>query len=219
VGAEVIASITEQCFHYLEAPPLRVTGHDIPYPPAKLEKHHLPDLDRILDAVDRVLDRPNSLTPTAGWSDDRGVPPSRPRRGLPEAEIVQWLVAQGDDVRLNQPIAEVETAKAIVELPSPFAGTVSALHAAAGDVVEVGSPLIAFEVEAPASTPGAASEPGSAGAGRAEPEPRCRTSSATALRRARRDARSAAPARARARRAQVTQTVAAQVCTMPRMTW
>ena len=68
--------------------------------------------------------------------------------GLPEAEIVQWLVAQGDDVRLNQPIAEVETAKAIVELPSPFAGTVSALHAAAGDVVEVGSPLIAFEVEA-----------------------------------------------------------------------
>ena len=61
VAAELIASVTEQCFHYLEAPPLRVTGHDIPYPPAKLEKHHLPDLDRILDAVDRVLDRPNSF--------------------------------------------------------------------------------------------------------------------------------------------------------------
>lgn len=66
VGAEVVASITEQCFHHLEAPPQRVTGHDIPYPPAKLEKHHLPDLDRILDAVDRVLDRPNSLTSAAG---------------------------------------------------------------------------------------------------------------------------------------------------------
>lgn len=62
LGAEVIASITELCFHHLEAPPVRVTGHDIPYPPAKLEKHHLPDLDRILDAVDRVLDRPNSLS-------------------------------------------------------------------------------------------------------------------------------------------------------------
>ncbi|WP_426183315.1 alpha-ketoacid dehydrogenase subunit beta [Microbacterium sp. TWP3-1-2b2] len=62
VAAEVIASITERCFEYLESPPLRVTGHDIPYPPAKLEKFHLPDLDRILDAVDRVLDRPNSLT-------------------------------------------------------------------------------------------------------------------------------------------------------------
>jgi pyruvate dehydrogenase E1 component beta subunit len=61
VAAEVIASITEHCFEYLESPPLRVTGHDIPYPPAKLEKFHLPDLDRILDAVDRVLDRPNSL--------------------------------------------------------------------------------------------------------------------------------------------------------------
>jgi len=62
VAAEVIASITERCFEYLESPPLRVTGHDVPYPPAKLEKFHLPDLDRILDAVDRVLDRPNSLT-------------------------------------------------------------------------------------------------------------------------------------------------------------
>ncbi|GAB3599089.1 alpha-ketoacid dehydrogenase subunit beta [Microbacterium tumbae] len=62
VAAEVIAGVTESCFEYLEAAPLRVTGHDIPYPPAKLERHHLPDLDRILDAVDRVLDRPNSMT-------------------------------------------------------------------------------------------------------------------------------------------------------------
>ena len=65
VGAEIVASVTEQCFHYLEAPPQRVTGHDIPYPPAKLEKHHIPDLDRILDAVDRVLDRPHSLMSSA----------------------------------------------------------------------------------------------------------------------------------------------------------
>ncbi|MCT9820005.1 alpha-ketoacid dehydrogenase subunit beta [Microbacterium sp. W1N] len=57
VGAEIIASVTEQCFEYLEAAPQRVTGFDIPYPPAKLERHHLPDLDRILDAVDRVLGR------------------------------------------------------------------------------------------------------------------------------------------------------------------
>ncbi|KNY07080.1 alpha-ketoacid dehydrogenase subunit beta [Microbacterium sp. GCS4] len=62
VAAEVIASVTERCFEYLESAPLRITGHDVPYPPAKLEKYHLPDLDRILDAVDRVLDRPNSLT-------------------------------------------------------------------------------------------------------------------------------------------------------------
>ncbi|GAA5153785.1 transketolase C-terminal domain-containing protein [Microbacterium pseudoresistens] len=62
VAAEVIASITEKCFTWLEAAPLRVTGHDIPYPPAKLERHHLPDLDRILDAVDRVMDEPRSMT-------------------------------------------------------------------------------------------------------------------------------------------------------------
>ncbi len=62
IAAEVIASVTERCFEYLESAPLRVTGHDVPYPPAKLEKYHLPDLDRILDAVDRVMDRPHSLT-------------------------------------------------------------------------------------------------------------------------------------------------------------
>ncbi|MGZ0710955.1 alpha-ketoacid dehydrogenase subunit beta (plasmid) [Coraliomargarita sp. W4R53] len=62
VGAEIVASITERCFNYLEAAPVRVTGHDIPYPPAKLERLHIPDIDRILDGVDRALDRPNSLT-------------------------------------------------------------------------------------------------------------------------------------------------------------
>ncbi|WP_424935697.1 MULTISPECIES: dihydrolipoamide acetyltransferase family protein [Bacteria] len=67
--------------------------------------------------------------------------------GLTEAEVVQWLVAEGDTVTLNQTLAEVETAKAVVELPSPYEGTVAALHAAAGDTVEVGAPLIAFTVE------------------------------------------------------------------------
>lgn len=66
--------------------------------------------------------------------------------GLPEAEIVQWLVDEGDEVSLNQTIAEVETAKAVVEIPSPYAGTVRGLHAAAGDVVAVGSPLVSFAV-------------------------------------------------------------------------
>jgi 2-oxoisovalerate dehydrogenase E1 component beta subunit len=50
-GAEVVARLTEQCFHYLEAPILRVTGFDIPYPPPRLERLHLPDVDRILDAI------------------------------------------------------------------------------------------------------------------------------------------------------------------------
>jgi 2-oxoisovalerate dehydrogenase E1 component beta subunit len=57
LGAEIAATITERCFHHLEAAPVRVTGHDIVYPPARLEKHHVPDLDRILDGVDRVLGR------------------------------------------------------------------------------------------------------------------------------------------------------------------
>lgn len=53
-GAEVAARLTEQCFHYLEAPILRVAGFDIPYPPPVLEQHHLPGVDRILDAMARL---------------------------------------------------------------------------------------------------------------------------------------------------------------------
>jgi pyruvate dehydrogenase E1 component beta subunit len=53
-GAEVVARLTEQCFHYLHAPVLRATGLDIPYPPPKLERHQLPDVDRILDTIARL---------------------------------------------------------------------------------------------------------------------------------------------------------------------
>jgi pyruvate dehydrogenase E2 component (dihydrolipoamide acetyltransferase) len=62
--------------------------------------------------------------------------------GLTEAALVNWLVAVGDEVRTDQPIAEVETAKSVVEVPSPFAGVVTVLHGAAGDVLAVGAPLI-----------------------------------------------------------------------------
>jgi len=66
--------------------------------------------------------------------------------GLEDAEIVEWKVAEGDAVELNQPLVDVNTAKALVEIPSPFAGTIVTLHGAAGDVVEVGTPLITIEV-------------------------------------------------------------------------
>jgi pyruvate dehydrogenase E1 component beta subunit len=56
LGAEIAARVTETCFHSLEAPVLRVGGYDTPYPPSKLEEEYLPDLDRVLDAVDRVME-------------------------------------------------------------------------------------------------------------------------------------------------------------------
>ncbi|HWB65831.1 MAG TPA: dihydrolipoamide acetyltransferase family protein [Mycobacteriales bacterium] len=67
--------------------------------------------------------------------------------GLTEGEILNWLVAVGDEVRLNQPIVEVETAKAAVEIPSPYAGVVTALHHQAGETVDVGTPIITFDVQ------------------------------------------------------------------------
>lgn len=62
--------------------------------------------------------------------------------GLEEAEISAWLVGEGDEVALNQPLVEVETAKAVVEIPSPVAGRILSLHAAQGSTVRVGAPLV-----------------------------------------------------------------------------
>jgi 2-oxoisovalerate dehydrogenase E2 component (dihydrolipoyl transacylase) len=67
--------------------------------------------------------------------------------GLEDAEVVRWLIAEGDEVDLNQPIVEVDTAKALVEIPSPFKGKVVKLHGAEGDTVKVGAPLVTFELE------------------------------------------------------------------------
>ena len=67
--------------------------------------------------------------------------------GLTEGEILKWLVAAGDEVKLNQPIVEVETAKAAVEVPSPFAGVVTELHFAAGEIVDVGAVIITFDTD------------------------------------------------------------------------
>ena len=66
--------------------------------------------------------------------------------GLTESEILSWKVGVGDTVTLNQVIAEVETAKAVVELPSPFAGVIKELHEQPGTIVEVGKPIVSFEV-------------------------------------------------------------------------
>jgi pyruvate dehydrogenase E2 component (dihydrolipoamide acetyltransferase) len=65
--------------------------------------------------------------------------------GLTEGDILKWMVAVGDTVDVNDTIAEVETVKAAVELPSPWAGVVTALHAAEGETVPVGSPIISID--------------------------------------------------------------------------
>nr|WP_221374096.1 dihydrolipoamide acetyltransferase family protein [Actinoplanes polyasparticus] len=62
--------------------------------------------------------------------------------GLTEAEVVRWLVAEGDVVEVDQPVVEVETAKSLVEVPTPYAGTVATRHAPEGGVLEVGKPLL-----------------------------------------------------------------------------
>ena len=93
--------------------------------------------------------------------------------GLPDAEIVEWLVEEGSEVKLDQPLVSMETAKAVVEVPSPFTGRVVKFHGQAGDVIQTGAPLAEFAVEgddetsapepeaapAPVEAPAAASEP------------------------------------------------------------
>jgi pyruvate dehydrogenase E2 component (dihydrolipoamide acetyltransferase) len=73
--------------------------------------------------------------------------------GLAEAEIVRWHVNVGDTVKVDQPMVAVETAKAVVEVPSPYSGRIQALHGKPGDVVATGAPLVEFELEAGSAAP------------------------------------------------------------------
>ncbi|WP_261558950.1 dihydrolipoamide acetyltransferase family protein [Frankia tisae] len=99
--------------------------------------------------------------------------------GLTDADVVRWLVQVGDSVTVNQPLVEVETAKAVVEIPSPFAGVLVEIHGEAGSTMAVGAPLLtirtadagqpadepaAATLAPPAATPG--SDGGTAGGGR-----------------------------------------------------
>lgn len=105
--------------------------------------------------------------------------------GLTEAEIVSWKVAPGEQVAVNQVLVEIETAKSLVELPSPFAGTVTALLVEEGQTVEVGTPIISVDsaggaIELTAPGPGeaatgevaAAAAEVRAGVATTEPEPK-----------------------------------------------
>src|SRR5947199_8284271 len=67
--------------------------------------------------------------------------------GLEDAEIVAWHVSEGETVALNQTLVEVNTAKALVEIPAPWEGVVEKLHAGEGDVVKVGQPLVSIRVD------------------------------------------------------------------------
>ena len=67
--------------------------------------------------------------------------------GLPDATIVEWLVKEGDSIKLDAPLVSMETAKAVVEVPSPYTGKVLKLHGAAGDVINTGAALAEFELD------------------------------------------------------------------------
>jgi 2-oxoisovalerate dehydrogenase E2 component (dihydrolipoyl transacylase) len=79
--------------------------------------------------------------------------------GLTEADILTWSVKPGDTVAVNQTLVEVETAKAAVELPSPFAGVVTELHAEAGSTVQVGTPIITIDIGGTGPEPDEATAP------------------------------------------------------------
>ncbi len=69
--------------------------------------------------------------------------------GLPDAEIQQWYVNEGDEITLDQPLVAMETAKAVVDVPSPIAGRVAKLHGKPGDIILTGAPLIEFVSDTP----------------------------------------------------------------------
>ncbi|MDT8409417.1 MAG: dihydrolipoamide acetyltransferase family protein [Wenzhouxiangellaceae bacterium] len=96
--------------------------------------------------------------------------------GLPDAEIVEWLVEEGDTVKVDDPIVSMETAKAVVEVPSPYAGKIAKFYGQAGDVIKTGDPLIDFDTgedagEDAGEQPAAKPEQEAAEKARPAPEP------------------------------------------------
>src|SRR6185436_8487798 len=89
--------------------------------------------------------------------------------GLTEGEILKWLVSVGDTVTLNQPIVEVETAKAAVEIPAKWAGQITAIFHAEGETIEVGTPIVAIDTDPGAGPLPESPEGGSAGSPTATP--------------------------------------------------
>ena len=137
MGAEIVARIVEEAFDHLEAPVARVTGSGRAVP-ARVARTALPperraDLERRPHGGGLLMAERVFTLPDLG-------------EGLEEAIVSAWLVAEGDTVSLNQPFVEIETAKATVEVPAPFAGRVARLHVAAGETLAVGAPLATFEV-------------------------------------------------------------------------
>src|SRR5579863_9205053 len=72
--------------------------------------------------------------------------------GLQEAEIVSWHVKEGDVVKVDQPLLSVETAKAVVDVPSPWAGRIAKLHGKAGDIIPTHSALVDFDIDGGSAT-------------------------------------------------------------------
>ena len=132
IGAEVAALIQERALYSLQAPVLRVTGWDTVFPLKRTEHVYLPG---------RGTDRDSGATDPGGLILAYEFRLPDIGEGLTEAEVVRWLVEVGSDVSLDQPLVEVETDKAVVEIPSPRKGVVLHHGAPVGSVLEVGAVL------------------------------------------------------------------------------
>ena len=155
-GAELIALVQEHCFHHLEAPVERVTGWDTPYPHAQ-EWAYFPARAGL------------AKRSSARWRVERmGIHVIKMPdigEGIAEVELVAWHVKVGDMVAEDQPLADVMTDKATVEIPAPVVGRVVALGGEVGQVMAVGGELIRLEVEGEGNLkPGADAPPAPAAA-------------------------------------------------------
>ena len=129
------AQMAEKALFSLKAPPQRVTGFDTIVPYARLEKYYIPSEKRIIDAVHQRY----GVRMKIFHLPDLG-------EGLAEAEIREWYVKVGDVVKVDQPLVSMETAKAVVDVPSPYAGKIIELHGKANDIIKTGAPFISFEI-------------------------------------------------------------------------
>lgn len=148
LGAEIAAAITERCFPFSKRPSsvsaagTSRTRRRGPKQATCLTSTACSTRSRSRTSTERRRPRPNSRRTEMTEAHQFALPDVG--EGLTEAEIVKWHVQPGDTVAVNDTLVEVETAKSLVELPSPHGGVVAGLHAAEGETVAVGSVLVSF---------------------------------------------------------------------------
>src|SRR5699024_2679851 len=145
IAANVAAELSERVILSLEAPIKRVTAPDTVYPFTQAEEVWLPTKDDIIETAKEVYDFSNKDHIKGGITVAFEFKLPDIGEGIHEGEIAKWMVAEGDEIKEDDVLVEIQNDKAMVEIPSPTDGTVKTLHVEEGETTTVGTVIVTID--------------------------------------------------------------------------